>query len=388
MPYVTVNQTPIYQQVSLDDILDGFVDLERFEPIRNAPSSTRTVFRPTLPDEFVDGLHIERMVRALSDFCDKYQALYEVPRHTLYHHFEIPKSTIDPTTGRPNTRPIDAPLPPLMNALCELKSIFEIQCGASYHTAAFAYVPHRCAVDSVRRHQANKSFWFLKTDFSNFFGSTTPAFVKAQLQTICPFSEMYKYPAGEAALDRALDLCFLNGGLPQGTPISPMLTNLMMIPIDHRLYNTLRDHDGIHYVYTRYADDICISSKIKFPYEQIVQYINDTLREFHAPFRIKDEKTHFGSRNGHNFWLGVCLNPDNEITIGYKRKMAFRATLAAYIKTRQRGEAFPVHELQAMNGLLSYFSSVEPDYWKNTIDRYNAKFGINLKRMMRADLNA
>lgn len=204
---------------------------------------------------------------------------------------------------------------------------------------------------------------------------------------IFPFSEIYKDESGSEILSQAIDLCFLNGGLPQGTPISPMLTNLIMIPIDHRLTNTLRDFRGNHYIYTRYADDILISSKIKYNHEEIVRYINGVLMEFRAPFHINPEKTRFGSRNGHNFNLGVILNEKNEITVGYKRKMAFRGQLNDYIRRKMKGESQSLHEIQIMDGLLSYFSGIEPEYWKRVIDRFNEKYQINLKRMIREDLH-
>lgn len=387
MPYYTTSQSPVYRQVSIDELISGYVDPDRFEPVRNAPSGTRTIFLREIRHDIVAKYNIPGMIRVLGEFVSKHKDLYDVPRASLYHHFEVPKSSIDPVTGRYKTRPIDSPLDPLKNALYELKSILENQCGASYHTNAFAYIPHRCAVDSIRRHQANKSFWFLKTDFSNFFGSITKRFMENQLRMIFPFSEIYKDAAGAEALSKAIDLCFLNGGLPQGTPISPMLTNLIMIPIDHRLTNTLRDFRGNHYIYTRYADDILVSSRIKYNYNEIVAYINEVLNEFHAPFRINPEKTRFGSRNGHNFNLGVILNEKNEITVGYKRKMAFRGQLNDYIKRKLRGEEQSLHEVQIMDGLLSYFSSIEPEYWRRVIDRFNEKNNINLKRMIREDLH-
>lgn len=270
MPYATTRMSPVYHQMNIDDILDGALDPSLFRPSRNAPSSTKTVFRENLKQEFVNRFNIPGMIRILREFTEKYVALYEVPRADLYYHFEIPKAT-------GGYRPIDAPNPELKIALYELKYILEQDCGALYHTNAFAYVPNRCAVDALRRHQANHSKWFLKTDFHNFFGSTTPQFVKHMMSMIFPFSEIYSSPEGERVLDKAMDLCFLRGGLPQGTPISPLLTNIMMIPIDHKLANDLRELNGVHYIYTRYADDMQISSKINFQWTAVVRYINDTL---------------------------------------------------------------------------------------------------------------
>lgn len=386
MPYVTMKLSPQFHQVSLEDILDGNLDPRIFQPTRNATSSTRTIWRERLPREFINRYNIPGMIRILREFTKKYAALYEVPRANLYHHFEIPKNKIDPKTGRYETRPIDAPNPDLKLALYDLKNILENTCGAMYHTNAFAYIQNRSAVNAVQRHQANQSKWFLKTDFHNFFGSTTPEFVKHMLQMVFPFSEIYKQSMGEEVLDRALDLCFLNGGLPQGTPISPMLTNIMMIPIDHKLANDLREFNGTHYIYTRYADDMLISSKVNFRYSDIVHYINGTLKSFGAPFLLKPQKTRYGSANGHNYNLGVILNDKNEITIGYKKKWAFKGQLYDYIQRHQRGETISLCEVQQMAGVLSYYRSIEPDFWKNIIQRYNKKCQIDLEQMITNDL--
>lgn len=387
MPYVTVRDSPQYEQVTLEDLLNGYVDPERFLPKRNAPSSTRTYFCNQLNGALKEKCDVAKLVMILNAFVQRHENLYQVARSSLYRHFEIPKNHPDPVTGVYGTRPIDAPNDELKTALLELKTIFEENFGILYHTSAFAYIPNRCAVDAVRRHQANQSYWFLKTDFSNFFGSTTPTFMHRMLQMIYPFSEIYQYPAGKQAMSKVIDLCFLNGGLPQGTPISPMLTNLMMIPIDHRLANTLTKFtDHHHYVYTRYADDIIISCKYKFNYESIVSYINDTLQSFQAPFAIKDTKTRFGSRNGHNANLGVILNAENQITIGHKKKDSFRSMLVDYIHSKMDGIRWSLSEIQSMRGLLEYYSNIEPEYWGRTIDRINRRYGCDLRGMIKSDL--
>lgn len=388
MPYVTTMQSPIYHQVSLDEMLDGYVDPSRFDPVTNSISGTRTVWRDRLPPQFVERFELPKLTRALLAFNEKYAELWERPRESLYYHFEIPKNSIDPETGKPKMRPIDAPEPELKAALYELKAILENTGVALYHTSAFAYVKKRCAVNSVQRHQGNVSHWFLKTDFTNFFGSTTEEWAHHMLSMIFPYSELYQNPTSKEALERTLNLCFLNGGLPQGAPISPMLTNLLMIPVDHKLANSLNNYGRQHYVYTRYADDILISSKYEFNAGVLVDYLNSVLAEFEAPFNINPDKTRYASGNGHNFNLGVILNERNEITVGRKTKEHFRAKVHEYVSYRGTDLAWTVQEIQQLQGVLSYYTSVEPIYFERYLTKFKQRYHIELKDMILSDLAA
>ena len=377
MPYITMMQSPRYHQLSFEEIISG-----KFTGplvISDNETNTRTYFTINVDRRMLDKVDVFGLVRILTDFCDGHSDLYKKKRTDLYNRFHIPKKS-------GGLREINAPVPELMSALRELKEIFETKFCALYHTSAFAYVRGRSTIDAVKKHQTNGSHWFLKTDFSDFFGSTTMDFLMRMLSQIFPFSEVVKIPSGKAALMRALDLCFLNGGLPQGTPISPMLTNLMMIPIDHRLYNCLRGYKGNNYVYTRYADDILISSRRNFDHEEIVSFIKDTLWEFHAPFSIKAEKTRYGSSAGSNWNLGLMLNKDNEITIGTKNKQRFRAMIFSYAMDRKNGKQWELHDVQVMNGLINYYSMVEKGYIDAAIRALDEKLKIDLEKMIKADL--
>lgn len=379
MPYITVPMVPHEHQITFEEVLFG--TYREPKTYTNTHSNTRTYYVPHLSAEVLAKVNVNKLISLLEQFSVRHKALYEVERSKLYRSFHIPKKS-------GGLRQIDAPEEPLMNALRELKTLLETEFFAMHHTSAFAYVKERCAVDAVKKHQQNESWWFLKLDFSNFFGNTTPEFLIHMLSQIFPFSEIVRRKRGMAALSRALDLCFLNGGLPQGTPISPMLTNLMMIPIDHRLANCLREYKGDRYIYTRYADDLLISSRIKFNQNEIIEFVKSTLRGFSAPFSIKDEKTRFGSRAGKNWNLGVMLNKDNQITIGNRNKKHFRAMLCNYIKDKLAGKSWDLHDVQVMRGLLEYYRSVEPEYVSSLISRNNEQFSVNLIRLINADLSA
>lgn len=367
----------MYHQVSFEEIISGNVDMTKI--ISSNESNTKTYFSRHLNPKFLERFDIESMIDALEGFCQQHKALYDAPRATLYTTFHIPKKS-------GGLREINAPVSELMTALRELKTILETKLFALYHTSAFAYVTGRSTIDAIKRHQQNDSHWFLKTDFSDFFGSTTEEFLHYSLSMIFPFSEVMKSDRGKEALSNALNLCFLHGGLPQGTPISPMLTNLMMIPIDHRISNCLRNYNRNSYIYTRYADDSLISSRQGFKPEEIISFVNNTLAEFHAPFKIKDEKTRYGSRAGSNWNLGLMLNKDNEITIGHKNKRRFRAMLNNYILDRIHGLSWELHDIQVLRGLINYYHMVEADYVDGVIQYNNKKYRTDVMQMISVDL--
>jgi len=274
-----------------------------------------------------------------------------------------------------------------MSALRELKMLFETHMFALYHTTAFAYVRGRSTIDALKRHQRNESKWFLKLDFADFFGSTTPAFVLDMLSMVFPFSEIVKYPAGREELTKAVSLCFLNNGLPQGTPISPFITNVMMIAIDHKISNGLRNFDNRRFVYTRYADDLLISCKIDFDMNIVQQFVIDILSGFNSPFTIKKEKTRYGSAAGRNWNLGLMLNNDNRITIGHKRKKSFKAMLDNYIRDRSTDNRWSLNDIQVLSGLISYYRMVEKDYINYLLRQCSNKHGVDIEKCIKLDLS-
>ena len=331
--------------------------------------------------KLLENTDVGRMFALLSEFSSNHEALFAKDRASLYRTFHIPKNS-------GGLRRIDAPVPELMAALRQLKALMEGDMFALYHTSAFAYIRGRCTVDAIKRHQKNGSKWFLKIDFSNFFGSTTPEFVLKMLSAIFPFSEIVKMPDGREKLDKALGLCFLNGSLPQGTPISPFLTNLMMIPIDHRLSNSLRDFDKKRFVYTRYADDLLISCRHDFNKDKVQAFVMDALKEFNAPFSIKPEKTRYGSSAGQNWNLGLMLNKDNQITIGHKRKKYFKAMLDNYVHVKKAGGSWDLHDVQVLSGLISYYRMIERDYIDYVINSYSEKNRYDIEAGIKANLSA
>lgn len=377
MVYITVRQPPMFHQMTLEELL--FQDYKGPKLINTSDSNTRTYEFEYASEHFTSRIDVSSLITKLTRYNQSTEELRGKKRHELYKSFCIPKKS-------GGLRHINAPVAELMDALRRQKTMYEEDFHVLYHTSAFAYIKHRCTVDAVKRHQSNQSKWFAKLDLHDFFGSTTLDFVMSMFSMVFPFSEVVKIPEGKAQLRKALELAFLDGGLPQGTPISPLITNVMMIPVDFKLSKAFRDYDKQQFVYTRYADDFIISSKYDFDVHKVEKLVVDTLKSFGAPFSINASKTRYGSSAGRNWNLGVMLNKDNEITVGYKKKRQFQSMMYNYINDKRNGVEWPREDIMAMQGLHSYYWMVEPEAIDAIVLHTNEKLGVDVIRTIKEDL--
>lgn len=381
MVYYTEFQSPRYHQMTIEELLFGgnYIHYDNKKII----SSTKT-YEVDINSRFLANknkkVNVDYLIKKLRLFNEATENLRRVNRHDLYKTFYIPKKS-----GK-KWRRIDAPNDELMDALRELKRILENDFKLLFHTSAYAYIKNRSTVDAVKKHQQNESKWFAKLDFSDFFGSTTIDFVMNMLSMIYPTSNVMLREDGKIELEKAIELAFLDGGLPQGTPISPIITNVMMIPIDFKLCNMLKDYDDKTYVYTRYADDIMISSRYDFDMAKIEQLVVDVLNQFGAPFRLNREKSRYGSSAGRNWNLGVMLNKDNEITVGHKKKKQLKSMMYNYITDKRNGLEWDKNDIQIMMGLYSYYKMVEGDTIDAIVSHLGSKLGVDIIQVMKSDL--
>lgn len=113
------------------------------------------------------------------------------------------------------------------------------------HPAAMGFERGRSIVTNALAHQGQAVV--ARMDVKDFFGTTRTSRVQRYFRLIG-----WNRPAARL-LTR---LCTHEGGLPQGAPTSPRLSNLVNYPLDARISAVAARLGG---VYTRYADDVTIS---------------------------------------------------------------------------------------------------------------------------------
>ena len=338
----------------------GYTETKTIKTDRFMPLDTYTKYYENQPEKIIN------LANELKDLTPNYQL------------FSIPKKT-------GGLRHIAAPDSETSLNLNKVKHLLEQELKLLPHNSAYAYVKGRCTKDALLKHVEHGSNFYLKIDLKDFFTSCNADFIFKQLmrlQIIATLSRIY----GEALdyfIKIIINYCLLDGGLPQGSPVSPLLTNLIMVPLDFYITKHCKEK-GLFY--TRYADDILISGKENFNFNDEVNYLRG-LFENHAPFKINEKKTRYGSNKGKNWNLGLMVNQKNEITIGYRKKERLRATIFNFFNALTTGNSWDIVDVQALQGTLSYYHKISPQMVENTIKKYEQKFNMDFNSEVQKIIN-
>lgn len=156
-------------------------------------------------------------------------------------------------------------------------------------------------------------------DIKDYFGTIN------QYQVFKMFNELgYNEPVS-SMLSR---LCCLNKSLPQGSPTSPALSNIITILLDLDISKYTKSKSDKNYSirYTRYADDITLSSNILDVNKTILD-ITKILKK-HG-FKVNKEKTRVLKQNKSQKVTGIVVN--KKINVPKKIKKELRQEMY-YIK--------------------------------------------------------
>ena len=372
--YITVKDTANLPTVRRNDFIDNLfsgIEVDTLPAITYTEEPLIRTKTYKVDEVQTDIISEDRFRLAMEHIM---QTIKDIQPVEHYKEFKIPKKTH-------GFRTINAPDDILKPKMAKVAKILSDELQILAHDSAWAYVKGRDVITAMKEHQKNNSRWFLKLDLKDFFGSCSTDFIVGQLEKIYPFAI---YPS---TMPRVIaNFATLNGGLPQGTPLSPMLTNLIMVEIDYkinRLIYDLTQEAGLfkqNYIYTRYADDIIISAKNNFKYDIIIEAIDNLLED--TPLTINREKVRYGSSSGRNWNLGIMYNKDNELTIGYREKQKLKVTIYNYIHDK----LWPLEDLRWLLGKLNWLHNVQPDYFEGLMNYYKNKYNVDVIKNIISDI--
>ena len=261
----------------------------------------------------------------------------------MYHEFQIPKHS-------GGFRTISAPSDELKTAQHAILVMMTRKLKYLPSNNAHGFTKHRNCKTALEVHQSKGSRWFLKMDIKDFFPNTTAEKLDEALKTTYPFCLMTTL-----SRSRLIQICTVEGCLPQGAPTSPLLTNMVMGFVDKEINDYCKEHG---YVYTRYADDVLISSKYSFDKEEVVAHVGGCVAA--RGYELKLEKTRYGSFNGRNWNLGLMFNNQGKITVGHEKKHRVKVMLHNYLTKEDQHTEENKHKLI---GIIGYCRYIEPEYF-------------------------
>jgi RNA-directed DNA polymerase len=221
-------------------------------------------------------------------------------------------------------RTIHAPIPGLKKVQNKLKVFFEDLYNPP--RCVYGFIKDRDAVKNAQQHLRKRLV--LNFDLKNFFPSINAGRILGLFQAK-PF-EFNK----EVASTLTGIVCYQNL-LPQGSPVSPVLSNLIAFTMDRQFVQLAKAN---RLTYTRYADDITFSSAASsFPegyFEKLgKEYIcgPKILSIIKANgFEVNPKKTRFFPKNKPHYVTGIKVNIKPNISWNLVRQV--RAMLHAWEK--------------------------------------------------------
>ena len=300
--------------------------------------------------------------------------LYKMPVDTRYRSFVIPKRN-------GGVRQINAPCPELMllqRRVCDLLQ----NCAAEINTLhgwedqlAHGFKRERSIVTNARKHRARR--FVFNIDIEDFFASINFGRVRGFLIKSNDFA--LQPPVATIIAQIA---CHENA-LPQGSPCSPVISNLIGSILDVRLCKLASDCGC---TYSRYADDITFSTnKQDFPAEiakaseeeQHHWEVGNRLRSLmtQSGFAVNDSKTRMQYRTSRQDVTGLVVNRKVNIRSEYRRTvraMANRLLKTGHYEhiqsvTQQDGVPASINSegtLDQLHGMLGHIWGVDIHNWR------------------------
>lgn len=213
--------------------------------------------------------------------------------------------------------------------------------------------------DSIKRHAQlhSKSRFYLHADIHEFFPSIRASMLSAILRENRDVIDGLGLDLEESLSD-IRKICFRRDALCIGAVSSPAISNIVMYSFDKMMLEYCK-HNG--YLYSRYADDIYISSKYYIT-RDVLSFLQGELEK--CGFTLNYSKTRFFSTKSRRKITGLIITSDSRVSVGTERRNAIKKMV--YDKL-VHGKGEPNQIL----GYLSFLKDVEPNTYNNIIIKYS-----------------
>lgn len=224
---------------------------------------------------------------------------------------------------------------------------------------SYAYSKGNSVRNNAMYHK--KSKYILHTDIVNFFPSITRKMMLDYFKNNKRIVD--ELGINDEDIKLILDICLYKGNyLVIGGVASPRIANMIMYDFDIKLKEKL-DCMG-DFLYTRYADDIIISSYYYID-ENMIEIVKSIMVEY--GFEMNRKKTFFMNKKGKRQITGVVIDNNlNKLTIGNKRYKDFERMIYRYLVKNEGNIGY-------IKGYLAYIREINIEQYRQ-IERIYKKY--------------
>ena len=280
-----------------------------------------------------------------------------------YYRFEIPKKS-------GGTRHIAAPKTQLKAA--QRQVLEQILQKAEVSDLSHGFLKARSILTSAKTHHTSPDL-LINIDLENFFPTITfervrglyqsfgySGYIASLLAMLCTYCERMPLEIkGETKYIKISERV-----LPQGSPASPMITNIICRNMDKRIDGLCKK---LGLTYTRYADDMSFSYMGDTENLAIGSFLNSINKIIESEgFHMKKEKTHILRKNNRQYITGIVIN-NEEIGVPKKWVKILKASIHNAEKLKDSGGSVSNKTIYEISGKIAWLKSVNAKRYEKII---------------------
>lgn len=237
------------------------------------------------------------------------------------------------------------------------------------HSASAAYGKGMSIRKNADRHVGKR--YFVNVDIKNFFPSIKYGDLHGVLSAEVSRGNL-KYFLDDDFFRCVNNVCFdEDGGLSIGYPTSPFICNAVMFGLDEQINSVFAKEFGAgSVVYSRYADDMTLSTNIEGISSEIIELISLVLKTSQSPNLVINKKKVFvGSALKGNVIVNGLRVCGGEVKLDMKKKKHITLLIKLFESKKLKAE-----DVGALQGMLSYAKDVDPAFYTKLSLKYFHSF--------------
>lgn len=283
-----------------------------------------------------------------------------------YHRYTIPKRN-------GGVRHIAAPKPVLKNVQRKILELILEKIEISEY--AHGFLKGKSVVSGADVHIKQPKL-LINMDIENFFPTITfkrvrgmfhsfgySGYISSLLAMLCTYCERMAIEIkGEIKYVKTSERI-----LPQGSPASPMITNIICRNLDKKISSHLSYFYKQKFIYTRYADDISFSFLEEVSQEEIKKITGLVkICLFEEGFQMNQKKTRYLKANNRQCITGIVIN-NEQLGVSKKWVKKMRAAIYNANKLKEKGK-LPSSVVHEISGMASWLKEVNEERYEKIIE--------------------